>query len=188
MRVRKEGTALARECKARGADVTLILGPVNIPDIPDVEVIKVVSANDMFEAVKSSYKGKDIVIFAAAVADYRPAIKSDIKIKKSNDDLVLDLIKTQDIARYVGENKEDKQFLVGFALENNNELENAISKLKKKNFDMIVLNSLNDKGAGFGYDTNKITIIRSLYNKMSNYELKDKNSVAKDIIDQVIEE
>jgi len=181
----KMGIALAGECLARGADVTLVLGPVKIEIPPNINVIRVQSAEEMAKAVFDKMADQDIFIMAAAVADYTPKNVSDVKIKKSEGDLVIELKRTIDIAKEIGAKKTKEQLMVGFALETDFELENAKKKLSKKNFDMIVLNSLKDKGAGFGYDTNKVTIISSKGNKISNFELKSKKKVAIDILDEL---
>ena len=181
----KMGIALAGECLARGADVTLVLGPVKIEIPPNINVIRVQSAEEMAKAVFDKMADQDIFIMAAAVADYTPKNVSDVKIKKSEGDLVIELKRTIDIAKEIGAKKTKEQLMVGFALETDFELENAKKKLTKKNFDMIVLNSLKDKGAGFGYDTNKVTIISSKGNKISNFELKSKKKVAIDILDEL---
>jgi len=181
----KMGIALAEECKNRGAEVTLVLGPVTI-DIPEgLNIINVQSAEDMAQAVFTNMQEQDIFIMAAAVADYTPAEVSNVKIKKKDGNLELTLKKTTDIAKEVGDRKTNSQVMIGFALETDSELVNAKKKLAKKKFDMIVLNSLKDKGAGFGYDTNKVTIISSKDNKISNYELKSKKKVASDILNEL---
>ena len=181
----KMGIALAGECVARGADVTLVLGPVKIEIPPNINVVRVQSAEEMANAVFDKMEDQDIFIMAAAVADYTPKNVSDVKIKKAEGDLVIELKRTIDIAKEIGAKKTKEQLMVGFALETDFELENAKKKLSKKNFDMIVLNSLKDKGAGFGYDTNKVTIISSKGNKISNFELKSKKKVAIDILDEL---
>ena len=140
----------------------------------------------MYEQVNACFSTSDIGIFTAAVADYKPNIVAKNKIKKSDNNLNISLEKTVDILAEMGNKKSDKQFIVGFALETDNEVENAKDKLKRKNLDMIVLNSLNNKGAGFQHNTNKITIIDKA-NNISNFELKDKSEVAKDVIDKIIE-
>ncbi len=181
----KMGVALAEECAKRGANVTLILGPSSLNvSSTYIEVIRVESAADMFAACQANFD-QDAVIMAAAVADYTPETVSDKKIKKKENNWSIPLTKTQDILQWMGQNKT-KQKLVGFALETNNELENAKGKLKRKNLDLIVLNSLQDKGAGFQTDTNKITIIDK-DNKWSNFELKSKQEVAKDILNKLEE-
>lgn len=182
----KMGIALANEAKSRGGDVTLILGPSKIEPTTGVKLIRVESAEEMANAVFENKEEQDVIIMAAAVADYTPKHVSGTKIKKKDDDLVLELKRTVDIAATIGKEKKDDQILIGFALETDSELENARRKLKKKNFDLIVLNSLNEKGAGFAYDTNKITILSAKNNKITNFELKSKKKVAADILDEVV--
>src|SRR5690606_24753960 len=182
----KMGIALANEMNRRGAEVTLVLGPVQIPvESNGMELIRVQSASEMHEACMSRFPNTDIAIMAAAVADYMPAAKAGQKIKKSSDTLNLELVKTPDILKSMGEAKKNGQVLVGFALETVNETESAKEKLKKKNADMIVLNSLNDEGSGFGHDTNKITIFRK-DGEPVGFELKSKAEVARDIADTII--
>ncbi len=181
----KMGIALAEECLRRGAEVTIVLGPVGIAAPAKAKVIKVESAEQMANAVFDNMSEQNIFIMAAAVADYTPQSISDVKIKKNDHALTLKLKRTIDIAKELGQRKSPRQIMIGFALETDSELVNAKKKLEKKNFDMIILNSLNDKGAGFGYDTNKVTIISSKDNKISNYELKSKKKVAKDILNEL---
>lgn len=181
----KMGYALAEECAARGADVYLVSGPVQIKaKHPNIKTISVVSAGEMYEAASAEFDSSDITILCAAVADFRPETQADEKIKREKDDLVIRLKPTQDIAANLGSRKKENQILVGFALETNNEAENAQGKLKRKNLDFIVLNSLKDENACFGYDTNKITIIEKNGNTQA-FSLKSKTEVAKDIIDKV---
>lgn len=183
----KMGVAIANSLAERGAEVELILGPSNQKvEHPKIKVIKVESAAEMYQASLKHFPNCDGAILAAAVADYRPQNIESQKIKKSGNTLELTLEKTEDIAANLGKQKRKDQFLVGFALETTNEIENAKSKLKRKNFDFIVLNSLQDKGAGFGHDTNKITILHKDGNTQS-FELKSKKAVAKDIVEQVLE-
>jgi len=183
----KMGIALAIEAANNGASVSLVLGPTHLEcKHENITVYKVVTASQMHEQVNANFPITDIGIFAAAVADYKPDCVAENKTKKSDSNLNISLEKTIDILEEMGNKKNDKQFIVGFALETNNEVENAKDKLKRKNLDMIVLNSLNNKGAGFQHSTNKITIIDKS-NNISNFELKDKNEVAKDIIDKIIE-
>lgn len=180
----KMGYALAEECAARGAEVTLVSGPVNLSvNHPNINRIDVESAEQMYNACMSHYPTSDAGILCAAVADFTPECVADKKIKREKDDLTLNLKPTHDIAAALGKIKTDSQRLVGFALETNDETAHAQDKLKRKNFDFIVLNSLNDKGAGFRCDTNKITIIDS--NKAEEYPLKTKKEVAADIIDKL---
>lgn len=180
----KMGYALAEECAARGAEVTLVSGPVNLSvNHPNINRIDVESAEQMYNACMSHYPTSDAGILCAAVADFTPECVADKKIKREKDDLTLNLRPTHDIAAALGKIKTDSQRLVGFALETNDETAHAQDKLKRKNFDFIVLNSLNDKGAGFRCDTNKITIIDS--SKAEEYPLKTKKEVAADIIDKL---
>lgn len=181
----KMGIALADAAARRGAQVTLVLGPSSLsPRESSVQSVPVQSAEDMLAAARNAFKDADITILAAAVADYRPRETASHKIKKNGDTLKLELVKNPDIAATLGQEKKKGQLIVGFALETENEMDNAREKLQKKNFDLIVLNSLQDKGAGFHYDTNKITIL-SKDNKIRNFELKPKQAVAEDILDEV---
>ena len=182
----KMGYEIARAAAALGADVTLISGPVALEAPRNVETILVNTAAEMYNETLSRFDKMDIGILSAAVADYRPVSVADEKIKKSSDSLKIELEKTDDILKTLGAKKKKDQILIGFALETENALENAKKKLEEKNCDMIVLNSLRDKGAGFGYDTNKVTLI--LRNKNINLELKQKSEVAKDIFDCIIQE
>jgi phosphopantothenoylcysteine decarboxylase/phosphopantothenate--cysteine ligase len=181
----KMGFAIAKEAQKLGAEVTLISGPVSMADIPGVNRIDVVSALQMFEASTEAFKDADIAILSAAVADYKPKVIAEKKIKKKEQELQLDLEPTQDILADLGKNKKNKQILVGFALETDNELENAKRKLINKNLDMIVLNSLSDKGAGFKGNTNKITIIHK-DNNCKEFGLKTKQEVAQDILEEIL--
>jgi phosphopantothenoylcysteine decarboxylase/phosphopantothenate--cysteine ligase len=180
----KMGFALA-DCAAElGARVVLIAGPSNEKTKnPSVEKIDVVNADEMFDITHQNFNDSDVAIFAAAVADYTPTKVASQKMKKKDTSLVIDLQPTKDILASVGKIKEN-QFLVGFALETNDELENAKSKLKRKNLDLIVLNSLKDKGAGFKSDTNKVTLIDNMGN-ITSFELKSKTEVAKDIFNEI---
>lgn len=181
----KMGYALAEECASRGAEVTLVSGPVTLQTHhPNIHRIDVESANEMYEATKSTYTDADAGILCAAVADFTPAQVADHKIKREKDNLELQLKPTQDIAAALGQQKRKDQILVGFALETNDETLNALNKLQRKNLDFIVLNSLNDQGAGFRVNTNKITIIDQ--NGEIPYPLKNKSEVAKDIIDRLV--
>ena len=183
----KMGIALAIEAANKGALVSLVLGPTHLEcNHTNIKVYKVITASQMYEQVNAYFSTSDIGIFTAAVADYKPNIVAENKIKKSDNNLNISLEKTVDILEEMGNKKSDEQFIVGFALETDNEVENAKNKLKGKNLDMIVLNSLNNKGAGFQHNTNKITIIDKA-NNISNFELKDKSEVAKDVIDKIIE-
>ena len=182
----KMGIAIAREIAKRGAEVDLVLGPSALQvDIAGVKLHRVESAEDMYQACTEKFPSVDIAVMAAAVADYTPIQVSKEKIKKSSDTLTLELVKTKDILQSLGQKKMRGQILVGFALENQHEKEYAIGKLKNKNADLIVLNSLNDEGAGFGYDTNKVTIFEKNGNQLE-YERKPKQQVAKDIVDRIV--
>ena len=183
----KMGYAIAEVAANLGAQVTLISGPVSL-DINNeaIRVINVVSADEMFKATHRYFKNCDIAILSAAVADFTPNEEALHKIKKKEEILTIKLNKTKDILASLGEIKSNK-YLVGFALETQNELENAKTKLKKKNLDLIVLNSLNDKGAGFKSDTNKITLI-SKDNKIVSFNVKLKEEVANDILQHIIKE
>lgn len=178
----KMGKAIANELNARGAEVTLVLGPVSTEGVhPKVETISVESADDMYDACSSIFPDCDAAILSAAVADYKPAIRAHQKIKKKTSEYSVELVKTVDVLKSLGAMKEPHQRLIGFALETQNEYENALTKLEKKNLDFIVLNSMNDKGAGFGKDTNKVTLIER-NGKSHKFETKLKKEVAKDII------
>lgn len=179
------GLALASEAASRGAAVTLILGPTDIKPIGDFKIQRVVSTKQMYEACDALMNETDIFIFAAAVADYTPVEKSESKIKKTDAQLTIELVKTIDIAQTLGKKKKENQYFVGFALETNDVMANAKAKIDKKNFDFIVLNSLQDEGAGFGFDTNKITIIHK-NGDTNHFELKSKIEVAKDIINEIV--
>lgn len=176
----KMGFAIAEEAHKRGAKVILISGPTNLKENSEIQTEKVTSAKEMFDKVFLFYDQVDIAIMSAAVADYAPKIVAQEKIKKNDEELSLTLIKNPDILKTMGEKKK-AQFLVGFALETQNEEENAKTKFEKKNLDMIVLNSLRDNGAGFKSDTNKIKIITQ--NEQKDFSLKSKENVAKDILD-----
>ncbi len=181
----KMGIALANEAASRGAKVTLVLGPTSLrPGHENVSVVNVTSAKEMAIETKKAFADSDIGILAAAVADFTPEKIQKKKIKSNTDNLLLKLNPTEDIASALGKVKKTGQILVGFALETDNEEQNAIRKLSTKNLDLIILNSLNDEGAGFGVDTNKITAIdRS--NNIDKFELKSKPDIAGDIIDKV---
>ena len=183
----KMGVAIADELAGRGAEVILVLGPSKLQaEHPSVLTLKVESAQQMYEAATAHFSECDAAILAAAVADYRPKHVSDIKIKKEEGDMTIELEKTLDIAATLGSRKQAHQKLIGFALETNSELENALSKLKRKNLDFIVLNSLRDAGAGFSHNTNKISIIFS-ENNVKEFDLKNKDDVAKDIVDELVQ-
>jgi len=182
----KMGIAIAQELQNRGADVTLILGPSSRPvSLNGMKVIKVTTAEEMYHACNEVFEKSDIAVMAAAVADYTPAQKASGKIKKKEATMTLELTKTKDILNALGEKKKNGQVLVGFALETNNEKEYAREKLVKKNADLIVMNSLQDEGAGFGHDTNKITIFGKNGQEFG-FEIKSKQEVARDIVDTLI--
>ena len=183
----KMGFSLAKTAANLGAEVILITGPSSLNIIDDnISVINIVTADEMFFEVKKHFKSTDISILSAAVSDFKPKSRSKIKIKKLSKDLLsIDLVENIDILKHLGENKSNKQILVGFALETDNEFQNALSKIENKNLDAIVLNSLNDKGAGFGYDTNKITFINK-NGKINKFKLKSKIDVSKDIFNELI--
>jgi phosphopantothenoylcysteine decarboxylase / phosphopantothenate---cysteine ligase len=183
----KMGFALAEELALLGAQVTLITGPTALKSSHNnIVQIDVLSSDDMMKEVASCFPQSDITIMSAAVADYKPQTVSSQKIKKSDSIINLELVKTTDILDYLGQKKSSTQILVGFALETNNEEENAIAKLKKKNLDFIVLNSLQDEGAGFKGDTNKITIIDRFLNT-THLPLKSKADVAADICQKIVD-
>jgi phosphopantothenoylcysteine decarboxylase/phosphopantothenate--cysteine ligase len=178
----KMGKAIANELASRGAQVHLVLGPVNKVGIHgNIALTTVESAEEMYEACTSLFSKCDAAILSAAVADYTPAFKAEQKIKKKGDTLLLELVKTKDVLFNLGKLKKENQTLVGFALETQNEYDNAVIKLEKKNLDFIVLNSMNDKGAGFGKDTNKVTILER-NGKNHNFDTKPKAEVARDIV------
>jgi phosphopantothenoylcysteine decarboxylase/phosphopantothenate--cysteine ligase len=182
----KMGVALADAASQYGAEVELVLGPVNVyPEQSSVKIINVTSAESMAKECTTRFEKCDIAILAAAVADFTPEIVSEKKIKRSGNELIIKLKPTTDIAAALGKAKTEKQLLAGFALETDNELENAAGKLKQKNLDIIILNSLNEEGAGFGYDTNRITII-DRYNNIDKFELKSKEEAARDILDKIV--
>jgi len=180
----KMGVALAEKLHSLGADVQLVLGPSKLNVSEGIKVTRVFSANEMYTACKKHFAKANICIFAAAVADYTPKTVSDQKIKKIDAEFSIMLKKNVDIAFEFGKIKKQNQLSVGFALETNDELKHAKGKLEKKNFDLVVLNSLNDKGAGFQFNTNKITIVNR-NNKITKFELKEKGEVADDIIQEI---
>ncbi len=182
----KMGFALAEECAARGAEVELLCGPVQLStSTPGIHLTRVESARQMWEAASNLFPSMDAAILCAAVADFTPDNVADQKIKREGDDLVLRLKPTRDIAKGLGAMKREDQRLIGFALETNDELDNARKKLQKKNFDFIVLNSLQDEGAGFQHDTNKITIVSAT--DVKAFPLKPKTEVARDIIAHLVQ-
>lgn len=182
----KMGYAIAEELKNLGAQVTLVSGPTHLNAPSDINRISVISASQMLEAANAYFDTADIIVMSAAVADYTPETVADQKIKKKEDTFAIPLKKTTDILATLGERKTDKQVLIGFALETNNELENAKGKLQKKNLDYIVLNSMQDKGAGFSTDTNKVTIIAK-DGTLKEFSLKTKQEVAKDICNIILQ-
>jgi phosphopantothenoylcysteine decarboxylase/phosphopantothenate--cysteine ligase len=182
----KMGFDLAEEAAKLGAEVYLISGPTSLQvKNSSIQFIRVVSAHEMYEACHMNFDSMDVVIAAAAVADYTPKNVSNQKLKKTANDFVIELVKTKDILASLGAAKKN-QLLIGFALETENEIEHAQSKIQKKNLDLIVLNSLNDEGAGFGKSTNKVTFIDKDF-KVEPMELKTKEEVAKDILNKVIQ-
>jgi len=181
----KMGFALAEELASKGVEVYLVSGPVSIETPKGIaKRIDVKSAQEMYDACHSLYSDMDITIMAAAIADFTPKNIAEQKIKKGDTTPEIDLVPTKDILLSMGEGKKDNQLLIGFALETENEVENAIKKLHKKNLDLIVLNSMNDSGAGFGVETNKITLIDNKDNAQS-FPLKSKKIVAKDIVEKI---
>ena len=181
----KMGFAIAETLAENGAEVLLISGPSTQQEVhPNIKRINVTSSDEMYKASIDSFANMDIAILSAAVADYKPALKHDKKLKKNEECYDLKLVKTKDILKKLGEQKKN-QILVGFALETNDEISNATQKLKSKNLDFIVLNSLNDKNAGFKHDTNKITLLDK-DGTTETFPLKDKKDVAKDILKKLI--
>jgi phosphopantothenoylcysteine decarboxylase / phosphopantothenate---cysteine ligase len=184
----KMGFAIAEELASQGASVNLVTGPTHQhTNHPGVSVKHVTSADQMFEVCSALFPSTDIAVLAAAVADYKPEYVAEQKIKKNGESLTLQLTKTPDIAASLGKQKRNGQVIVGFALETEQEQVNALKKLDSKNFDLIVLNSLNDKGAGFGHDTNKISIL-TRGRGVRNFDLKNKKEVARDIVNAIIEQ
>jgi len=182
----KMGYAMARVCAARGAKVTLVTGPTSIPKPLFAKVIPVTTAKEMFEAVKEASIDADIVCKAAAVADYRPKTVSEEKVKKSEDEMFLEMEKTDDILLYLGKNKKDGQFLCGFSMETENMEENSRKKLEKKNLDMVAANNLKVEGAGFQGDTNCMTLITK--EEKIELPLLSKEETASRIIDQILKQ
>jgi phosphopantothenoylcysteine decarboxylase/phosphopantothenate--cysteine ligase len=178
----KMGKAIANSLAKRGASVHLVLGPIDKGGVhSSVQVTNIESADDLYEACTSIFKECDAAILSAAVADYKPAVRANQKIKKTAEEFTLELVKTKDVLRTLGISKTNEQILVGFALETQNEYKNAVTKLEKKNLDFIVLNSMNDKHAGFGKDTNKVTLIERS-GKKHTFDTKLKTAVAEDIV------
>ena len=184
-RTGKMGYAIAKTAALRGADVTLVSGPAEVEPPMFVNFVPVVTAKDMFEAVTSRSDEMDAVIKAAAVADYRPKFVNTEKTKKKDGDMAIELERTDDILKWLGEHKKDSQFLCGFSMETEHMLENSRAKLKKKNLDMIVANNLKVAGAGFGTDTNVVTMIRE--NKETELPIMSKEEVAGAILDEIFE-
>lgn len=181
----KMGYALAEEAYKRGAQVTVVSGPVSINTYADIEIIHVQTASQMYQKVKDIYAQYDILIFSAAVADYRPKITNQTKIKKEDrDELVVEIVKNPDILKFVGENKKPGQIIVGFSAETENVLENSQKKLEAKNADLIVTNNVLEEGAGFDVDTNIVTLISK--EKIENLPKMNKSEVAKRIFDHVL--
>jgi phosphopantothenoylcysteine decarboxylase / phosphopantothenate---cysteine ligase len=183
----KMGFAIAEELAEQGAQVNLVTGPTQQhTNHPNINVIKVTSADQMHAICHEYFPASDVAVLAAAVADYKPEKVAEQKIKKNGETMTIALTRTPDIAASLGKIKKAGQVIVGFALETEHEHDNAFKKLESKNFDFIILNSLNDKGAGFGHDTNKITIINRKH-EVTEFVLKDKKEVARDIVDAIIE-
>ncbi len=180
----KMGYAIARAAMMRGADVTLVTGRTELTPPPGVHTVKVVSAADMADAVKARAEEQDIIIKAAAVADYRPKHSADEKIKKKDGDLTLELERTEDILGYLGEHKRKGQFLCGFSMETENMIENSRKKLEKKHLDLIAANNLKQAGAGFGTDTNIVTLLSE--NDMAELPLMSKEEVADALLDYIL--
>lgn len=180
----KMGYALAKMAKLRGADVTLVSGPVSITAFPGIEVVDVTSAADMYDAITTRSSQADIVVMCSAVADYTPTLYSEQKVKKSEGDMSIALSRTKDILKKLGENKREGQIVVGFSMETENLIENSQAKLQKKNVDMICANSISTDKTGFGVDTNKVTLI--FKNHVEELPLCSKEEAADMILDQII--
>ena len=180
----KMGYELAKACMFRGAEVTLVSGVTALQKPPFVTIVNVKSAGDMFEAMKERFLENDIIIKAAAVADYKPCTVSDEKMKKKDGEMSIALDRTVDILKYMGEHRREGQFLCGFSMETQNMLENSRIKLDKKNIDMIVANNLKVSGSGFGTDTNVVTMISK--KEEIELELMSKEEVAHNIIDEIL--
>ena len=182
----KMGFALAEECAARGAEVILVAGPVSLKTShPNIKRIDVESAEEMYNAAVKSFPNTDAAILCAAVADYRPTVQAQEKLKRKSETMILELTANKDIAAELGKIKNKNQRLIGFALETHDETANALKKIENKNLDFIILNSLNDKGAGFKYDTNKISILAQSGHRI-DFPLKSKKEVAVDIINSTL--
>ena len=180
----KMGYAIARICRQRGAEVTLVTGRTNLPRPAGIDIVDIKSAQDMFEAVTSRSKEQDLIIKAAAVADYRPAVVAEEKVKKADGDMSIALERTPDILAYLGEHKQPGQVLCGFAMETENMVEHALGKLKKKNLDLIVANNVKVEGAGFGTDTNVVTLITD--EEIRELALMKKEEVAQQLVDELL--
>lgn len=180
----KMGYAIAKVCMLRGAEVTLVSGRTSIEPPPFVKVVPIVSAQDMFDAVTSRAAEQDMIIKAAAVADYRPSVTSDEKIKKKDGDMAIALERTQDILGYLGEHRRPGQVLCGFSMETSNMLENSRKKLEKKHVDMIAANNLKQAGAGFGTDTNVLTLITK--DDVKELPMMSKEEAANDLINELV--
>lgn len=180
----KMGYAIARICRQRGAEVTLVTGRTNLPRPAGIDIVDIKSAQDMFEAVTYRSKEQDLIIKAAAVADYRPAVVAEEKVKKADGDMSIALERTQDILAYLGEHKQPGQVLCGFAMETENMVEHALGKLKKKNLDLIVANNVKVEGAGFGTDTNVVTLITD--EEIRELALMKKEEVAQQLVDELL--
>lgn len=181
----KMGYALAKMAKLRGADVTLVSGPVSITAFPGIDVIDVTSAADMFDVVTARSAEADIIVMCSAVADYTPTLYSEQKVKKSDDDMSISLSRTKDILKCLGENKRDGQVVVGFSMETEHLIENSRAKLQKKNVDLICANSISTDKTGFGVDTNKVTLI--FKDKVEELPLCSKEDTADMILDHIIQ-
>jgi phosphopantothenoylcysteine decarboxylase/phosphopantothenate--cysteine ligase len=183
----KMGYALAEAFAATGAAVTLVSGPtaLPVPSNPLITTVRVETAQQMYEAAALAAPLADIWVFAAAVADYRPVTVAAEKIKKAGETLTLELVKNVDIAATLGQSKRAEQFAIGFALETTNELAHAQDKLRRKNFDLVVLNSLRDAGAGFGHDTNKVTVLDRAGGVL-NFELQAKTELARTLVSLIL--
>lgn len=180
----KMGYAIAKVCMQRGAKVTLVTGPTNLPKPRFVDLIEVTTAREMFEAVTALAGEQDIIIKAAAVADYRPREVKEEKIKKSDTQMSLEMEKTDDILKFLGENKKEGQFLCGFSMETENMVANSRKKLEKKNLDMVVANNLKVEGAGFSGDTNVVTLITK--DEEVSLQLMSKEEAADHILDKIL--
>ena len=183
----KMGYALAAAFAETGADVTLLSGPTHLPDpaSPRIRTVRVETAQQLYEAAAAVAPLADVWVFAAAVADYRPAVVAQDKIKKAGETLTIELVKNVDIAATLGETKRAEQFSVGFALETTNELVHALGKLHRKNFDLVVLNSLRDAGAGFGHDTNKVSVLDRA-GQVLNFDLQAKSELARTLVQLIL--